>query len=89
MDLRRGRKQFFRSLFPCFPFPFPILVSFSLGNLKLTFLNNKVIRSPVLTKNFRASAVPQASLTRVKSNRLSNAMTIAFFFFFFKVSFVF
>ena len=58
--------NFSRSLFPCFPFSFLILVTSSLGNLKLTFLNNNVIRSPVLTKNFRASAVPQVSLTRVK-----------------------
>ena len=81
MDLRRSRNQFFPfpvSLFPCSPFSFLILVTSSLGNLKLTFLNNNVIRSPVLTKNFRASAVLQVSLTRVKEEQfgLTGSVTL-------------
>ena len=70
--------NFSRSLFPCTPFSFLILVTSSLGNLKLTFLNNNVIRSPVLTKNFRASAVLQVSLTQVKEEQfgLTGSVTL-------------
>ena len=70
--------NFSRSLFPCSPFSFLILVT-SLGNLKLTFLNNNVIRSPVLTKNFRASAVLQVSLTQVKEEQfgLTGSVTLS------------